>query len=109
MKFTSEIINKLPKAELHCHLDGSLRIKTIIELAEIQGVELPSKNEDDLLKIYVESSDPTDAETAQKQVAKLYNIMSTKIQSECIETLPLLATGKKNYKAFIQGLAEPTS
>ena len=48
MKFTSEIINKLPKAELHCHLDGSLRIKTIIELAEIQGVELPSKNEDDL-------------------------------------------------------------
>ena len=51
MKFTSEIINKLPKAELHCHLDGSLRIKTIIELAEIQGVELPSKNEDDLLKI----------------------------------------------------------
>ena len=51
MKFTSEIINKLQKAELHCHLDGSLRIKTIIELAEIQGVELPSKNEDDLLKI----------------------------------------------------------
>jgi len=51
MKFTSEIINKLPKAELHCHLDGSLRIKTIIELAEIQGVELPSKNENDLLKI----------------------------------------------------------
>ena len=51
MKFTSEIINKLPKAELHSHLDGSLRIKTIIELAEIQGVKLPSKNEDDLLKI----------------------------------------------------------
>ena len=51
MKFTSEIINKLPKAELHCHLDGSLRVKTIIELAEIQGVELPSKNEDDLIKI----------------------------------------------------------
>ena len=51
MKLTSEIINKLPKAELHCHLDGSLRVKTIIELAEIQGVELPSKNEDDLLKI----------------------------------------------------------
>jgi adenosine deaminase len=51
MKFTSEIINKLPKAELHCHLDGSLRIKTIIELAETQGVELPSKNEHDLSKI----------------------------------------------------------
>ena len=51
MRFTSEIINKLPKAELHCHLDGSLRIKTILELAKIQGVQLPSKNEYDLLKI----------------------------------------------------------
>ena len=51
MKFTSEIINKLPKAELHCHLDGSLRVKTIIELAEIQGIDLPSKNEGDLLNI----------------------------------------------------------
>ena len=51
MEFTSEIINKLPKAELHCHLDGSLRVKTIIELAEMQGIDLPSKNEDDLLKI----------------------------------------------------------
>lgn len=51
MKLTSDIIKKLPKAELHCHLDGSLRIKTIIELAENQGVALPSKNEDDLLKI----------------------------------------------------------
>ena len=51
MKFTSEIINKLPKAELHCHLDGSLRVKTIIELAEMQGIDLPSKDEVDLLKI----------------------------------------------------------
>jgi len=34
MIFTPEIIKKLPKAELHCHLDGSLRVKTIIELAE---------------------------------------------------------------------------
>ena len=51
MKFTSEIIKKLPKAELHCHLDGSLRVKTIIELAQIQGIDLPSKNEVDLLKI----------------------------------------------------------
>ena len=51
MKLTSEIIQRLPKAELHCHLDGSLRVKTIIELAQIQGVELPSKDEADLLKI----------------------------------------------------------
>ena len=44
MKFTPEIIKKLPKAELHCHLDGSLRIDTILRLALEQGIELPSNN-----------------------------------------------------------------
>ena len=51
MILTSEIIQRLPKAELHCHLDGSLRVRTIIELAQTQGIELPSTNEMDLLKI----------------------------------------------------------
>jgi adenosine deaminase len=33
---------QLPKTDLHVHLDGSLRLETIIELAREQGVELPS-------------------------------------------------------------------
>jgi len=33
---------KLPKTDLHVHLDGSLRLTTILELAEEQGVELPA-------------------------------------------------------------------
>lgn len=33
---------KLPKTDLHVHLDGSLRLETLLELAEQQGVELPS-------------------------------------------------------------------
>ncbi len=44
MKFTSEVIKKLPKAELHCHLDGSLRVDTILRLALEQGIKLPSNN-----------------------------------------------------------------
>jgi adenosine deaminase len=51
MKLSHEIINRLPKAELHCHLDGSLRIKTIIDLAQQNHVELPSFNKSDLLAI----------------------------------------------------------
>ena len=53
MIFTSEIIKKLPKAELHCHLDGSLRIDTILRLALEQGVKLPSNNKSVLESILV--------------------------------------------------------
>ena len=33
-KLTLELIKQLPKVELHCHLDGSLRVDTIIDLAK---------------------------------------------------------------------------
>jgi adenosine deaminase len=35
---------RLPKAELHVHLDGSLRAATLVELAETAGVELPTRD-----------------------------------------------------------------
>ena len=35
------LIAALPKAELHLHLDGSLRVDTAIELARTRGVEAP--------------------------------------------------------------------
>jgi adenosine deaminase len=41
MKMTREFIQRMPKTDLHVHLDGSLRLKTILELAEQQGVRLP--------------------------------------------------------------------
>ncbi|CAM2994336.1 adenosine deaminase [Vibrio rarus] len=34
----------LPKIDLHCHLDGSVRPQTIIDLAQIQSLSLPSNN-----------------------------------------------------------------
>ncbi|HEX7601939.1 MAG TPA: adenosine deaminase [Polyangiaceae bacterium] len=45
-----ELIEKLPKTDLHVHLDGSLRLRTILELAEKQRVELPTHDEDGLRK-----------------------------------------------------------
>jgi len=44
VRITPRIIERLPKAEIHCHLDGSLRPRTVLELAEEQGVELPTTN-----------------------------------------------------------------
>src|SRR5512144_2999015 len=39
---TEELVRALPKTDLHCHLDGSLRLATILELAEQNGVRLPA-------------------------------------------------------------------
>lgn len=41
-------LHRLPKAELHVHLDGSLRPSTLIELADETGVELPAQSPDEL-------------------------------------------------------------
>lgn len=43
--FTAAFIKQIPKTDLHLHLDGSLRIPTLIELARAQQVELPSYEE----------------------------------------------------------------
>ncbi len=43
-KVTKELLRSLPKTDLHCHLDGSLRLSTILDLAERQKVKLPLSN-----------------------------------------------------------------
>ncbi|MFQ6607258.1 MAG: adenosine deaminase [Fidelibacterota bacterium] len=48
---TTTVLKQLPKVELHCHLDGSMRLSTILDLAEKQGVKLPSHDADQLSKI----------------------------------------------------------
>ena len=39
-----DFFRQLPKTDLHVHLDGSLRLETIIDLAKRHHVELPSSD-----------------------------------------------------------------
>jgi len=50
IEVTEELLRALPKTDLHCHLDGSMRVKTILELAEKQKVRLPADTVEGLAK-----------------------------------------------------------
>ena len=50
-----EIIKKLPKIDLHRHLDDSVRVETILESAIKHNFKLPTYNADKLCK-YVKVS-----------------------------------------------------
>jgi adenosine deaminase len=43
-----DLIRQLPKTDLHVHLDGSLRLETLIELARERGVSLPTETPEGL-------------------------------------------------------------
>jgi adenosine deaminase len=48
MNFDLEMIRRLPKTDLHCHLDGSLRLETLQDLARQQRLELPVTGDEEL-------------------------------------------------------------
>lgn len=50
MEVTYEKLKKLPKVDLHLHLDGALRVKTIYELAQHQNYKLPTDKLEELHK-----------------------------------------------------------
>jgi len=47
-RITEAFVRSIPKTELHVHLDGSLRIPTLIELAKRDKIKLPSMTESGL-------------------------------------------------------------
>jgi adenosine deaminase len=43
-----EYLRRVPKVELHCHFEGTVRASTFADLARTHGVELPTQDVDNL-------------------------------------------------------------
>ncbi len=56
LRWSLELLRRIPKTDLHVHLDGSLRIPTLIELARASGVALPSETEEGLRELVFKDS-----------------------------------------------------
>jgi adenosine deaminase len=39
-----DVLQRMPKVELHCHLEGSLRASTLVRLADHRSITLPTRN-----------------------------------------------------------------
>lgn len=62
LRLTPEAIKAMPKIDLHRHLEGSLRLKTLLEIAQKYGLDLPAADTERLRPLVQITNDPPDYE-----------------------------------------------
>jgi adenosine deaminase len=80
---TSELLRRLPKAELHCHLDGSLRPETMLELARDLKVKMP-RDSAEALRDYMRVDDARNLEEYLERFSITLSVMQ---QAEPMERI----------------------
>ena len=73
-----QLLNALPKIDLHRHLEGSLRLGTVVELAWEHGVDLPSYDIEQLRPLVQVTYDPPDFDRYLAKFCVLRRIYSAR-------------------------------
>jgi adenosine deaminase len=88
----------LPKIELHCHLDGSLRVETVIELAKKENIKLDSYDYDYVKSLLTISEDCDSLDEYLKRFDLPNKVLQTKENLRRVAYELLEDAAKENVK-----------
>ncbi|MFT5881279.1 MAG: adenosine deaminase [Moritella sp.] len=88
----------LPKIDLHCHLDGSVRPQTIIDLARQQNLTLPSENMDEIKSLMIAPESCPNLDEYLKRFELPLSVMQTAEAIERISFEVFEDAAKENVK-----------